>query len=146
MPQIGKHVILSIDLKSERRIPINKELFAWAIENLLKNALDAIDSKNGNSRVHIEAHEHNSNYIIDVTDTGKGIEKKLRNEIFNPGYSTKKRGWGLGLSLTRRIIEDYHSGRIYVNKSVPGEGTTFRIMLPVDENGKQEIKERHKTA
>ena len=148
MPQIGKHVTLSMELNSERRIPVNKELFAWAIENLLKNALDAIDSRNGNNddSVHIEAREYNNSYIIDVTDTGKGIEKKLRSEIFNPGYSTKKRGWGLGLSLTRRIIEDYHKGRIYVYKSVPGEGTTFRLVLPLGENGKLAAGRRKKAA
>ncbi len=137
MPQHGKHVTLSMDVRSERRIPINPELFAWAIENLLKNSLDAIDSKNGNARVHIETHEHNNHYVIDVTDTGKGIEKKHKKEIFNPGYSTKKRGWGLGLSLTRRIVEEYHKGRIFVYKSAPGEGTTFRMMLPVNGNARK---------
>ncbi len=137
MPQIGKHVELSLDVKSDRRIPINSELFAWAIENLLKNSLDAIESRSPNARVHIEAHEYNDHYIIDVTDTGKGIVKKHKSEIFNPGYSTKKRGWGLGLSLTRRIVEDYHKGKIFVYKSTPGEGTTFRMMLPMNGNDRK---------
>ncbi|MFO8029880.1 MAG: HAMP domain-containing sensor histidine kinase [Cyclonatronaceae bacterium] len=144
MPQIGKHVTLSLDMRSEKRIPINPELFAWAIENLLKNALDAIDTKNRAARVHIEADEHNGQYVIDVTDTGKGIEKKHKKEIFNPGYSTKKRGWGLGLSLTKRIVEEYHNGRIFVQRSVPGEGTTFRMILPMNGDRKKE-KNRQET-
>lgn len=138
MPQIGKHVTLSIELKSEKKIPINQELFAWAIENLLKNSLDAIDSKSRNAMVHIEAHEHNGQYVIDVTDSGKGMKKKMRKEIFNPGFSTKKRGWGLGLSLTRRIVEDYHKGKVFVHRSVPGEGTTIRLIFPEFENGRQD--------
>ncbi len=131
IPQIGKQVKLSVNIESEKRIPINKELFAWAIENLLKNSLDAIDPKNGDGRVHIHTYEQNNHYVIDISDTGKGIEKKFRSEIFNPGYSTKNRGWGLGLSLSRRIVEDYHKGRIFVHKSNPGKGTTFRLMFPV---------------
>ncbi len=137
MPQIGKHVTLSLDVRSDKRIPVNQELFAWAIENLLKNSLDAIDTKNGNARVHIETHEHNNSYVIDVTDTGKGIENKNKKEIFNPGFSTKKRGWGLGLSLTRRIVEEYHKGKIFVYKSTPGEGTTFRMIFPMDDNSRK---------
>ncbi|TVQ70671.1 MAG: sensor histidine kinase [Balneolaceae bacterium] len=135
MPQIGKHVTLSLDVRSDKRVPINQELFAWAIENLLKNSLDAIDTRNSDARVHIQAYEHNNHYVIDVTDTGKGIEKKHKKEIFNPGYSTKKRGWGLGLSLTRRIVEEYHKGKIFVHKTSPGGGTTFRMMFPMNGNG-----------
>lgn len=131
MPQLGKHVTLSLDVRSDKRVPINQELFSWAIENLLKNSLDAIETRSPNARVHIVAHEHNNTYVIDVTDTGKGIEKKNKKEIFNPGFSSKKRGWGLGLSLTRRIVEDYHKGRIFVYKTAPGEGTTFRMILPL---------------
>ncbi len=131
MPQIGKHVTLTMDIRSDKKIPLNPELFAWALENLLKNSLDAIDKNSSEARVHVEAYEHNGYYVIDVNDTGKGIEKKYRSEIFNPGYSTKKRGWGLGLSLTRRIVEEYHQGKIFIHKSVPGEGTTFRLMLPM---------------
>ena len=129
MPQLGKHVTLSMDIRSDKRIPINQELFAWALENLLKNSLDAIDKSSSDASVHVEAHEHHGYYVIDITDTGKGVEKKYRSEIFNPGFSTKKRGWGLGLSLTRRIVEEYHKGKIFVHKSVPGEGTTFRMMF-----------------
>ncbi len=143
MPQFGKHVTLSLDVRSDRRVPINQELFAWAMENLLKNSLDAIDAKSRNARVHIEAHEHNNSYIIDVSDTGKGIEKRNKKEIFNPGYSTKKRGWGLGLSLTRRIVEEYHKGKIFVHRTAPGEGTTFRMIFPVQGNGKKPSSEHN---
>lgn len=136
MPQIGKQVALTMEIRSDKRIPINPELFAWALENLLKNSLDAIDKNSEDARVHIETHEHNDYYVIDVSDNGKGIEKKYRSEIFNPGYSTKRRGWGLGLSLTRRIVEEYHKGRVFVHKSTPGKGTTFRLMIPMaDEQG-----------
>ncbi|MDG5766854.1 HAMP domain-containing sensor histidine kinase [Balneolales bacterium ANBcel1] len=134
LPQLGKQVTLSANITSDKKIPMSQELFAWALENLMKNALDAIDKSRDNARVHVETHEHNGFLIIDVTDTGKGIRKQVRSEIFNPGYSTKKRGWGLGLSLTRRIIEDYHQGKIFVHKSVPGEGTTIRLMMPVSTN------------
>lgn len=136
MPQIEKQQVFSLNILSEKRIPMNQELFAWALENLLKNALDAVDTKNKAASVHIEAFEQNHHYVIDIKDTGPGIEKRHRKEIFNPGYSTKKRGWGLGLSLTRRIIEEYHNGKVFVHRSSPGEGTTFRLIIPLSSNDK----------
>lgn len=107
---------------------INPTLFDWVIENLLKNALDAMEST-GSIKVVIED-DHNNNIIIDISDTGKGIAKSKFQTVFEPGFSTKKRGWGLGLSLSKRITENYHSGKIFVHESVLGKGTTFRIMLP----------------
>lgn len=107
---------------------INPTLFDWVIENLLKNALDAMESK-GSIHVIVEE-DSNNNIIIDITDSGKGIPKSKFSTVFEPGYSTKRRGWGLGLSLSKRIIENYHSGKIYVLDSLPGKGTTFRIILP----------------
>jgi signal transduction histidine kinase len=95
MPQIGKHVALSLDVRSDRRVPINQELFAWAIENLLKNSLDAIDSRSSNARVHIETHEHNNNYIIDVTDTGKGSRKGTKRRFSIRATAQRKGGGGL---------------------------------------------------
>ncbi|MDI6400502.1 HAMP domain-containing sensor histidine kinase [Balneolaceae bacterium ANBcel3] len=142
MPQVGKHVELNMDIQSDRRIPMSPELFTWALENLLKNALDAIDKTCTEARVDIVAHEYNGHYVIDVSDTGKGIAKSIKNEIFDPGFSTKKRGWGLGLSLTRRIVEQYHGGRVFVHKSVPGKGTTIRMLLPL-EHSKKKTKEIH---
>jgi signal transduction histidine kinase len=106
---------------------INSELFEWVIENLTKNALDAIENSAGSITFDIE--EKGSHVFIDVTDTGKGIDLRFKKDIFRPGYSTKRRGWGLGLSLSKRIIETYHRGKLFVKDSEPGKGTTFRIRL-----------------
>ncbi len=105
---------------------MNQALFAWVIENLCKNAVDAMEGQ-GSITFHIE--EKGCKVRIDVTDTGKGILKSKFKTVFNPGYTTKKRGWGLGLSLVKRIIESYHGGKIYVKSSEIGKGTTFRIEL-----------------
>ncbi len=105
---------------------ISPTLFDWVIENLLKNALDAMEGK-GDIQVLIE--NHPAHLTIDISDTGKGIPKRLQEKIFRPGFSTKKRGWGLGLSLARRIIQDYHKGRLTVKSSEANKGTTFRIWL-----------------
>jgi len=105
---------------------LSPPLFDWVIENLLKNALDAMEGK-GNIIVTIK--DTASQIIIDVADSGKGISKANINKVFNPGFTTKKRGWGLGLTLTKRIIEQYHKGHIYVLNSELGKGTTFRIVL-----------------
>ena len=105
---------------------INIPLFDWVIENLLKNALDAIEGKGS---IKIDIRDETAQVIIDVTDTGKGISHKNIPQVFKPGFTTKKRGWGLGLSLSKRIIEQYHKGELYVKHSEPGKGTTFRIVL-----------------
>ncbi|WP_298732523.1 ATP-binding protein [uncultured Chitinophaga sp.] len=105
---------------------ISPPLFDWVVENLLKNALDAMEGK-GAIDIHIESHP--ADIIVDIADTGKGIPKAYYEKVFKPGFSTKKRGWGLGLSLAKRIIEDYHKGRLYVKSSELTKGTTFRILL-----------------
>lgn len=105
---------------------INTALFEWVVENLMKNSLDALQG-HGSIDVHISADEHH--VMIDVRDTGKGIPKGNWKRIFEPGFTTKTRGWGLGLSLSRRIVEEYHQGRIAVVDSEPGKGTTIRITL-----------------
>lgn len=105
---------------------ISGPLFDWVIENLLKNALDAI---NGKGTINIKIKNLRGQIVVDIKDSGKGISKKNLAKIFNPGYSTKKRGWGLGLSLAKRIIEKYHKGQLYVKSSEIGKGTTFRIVL-----------------
>lgn len=107
-------------------VPVNAHLFSWVIENLIKNAIDAMS---GQGKISISLFEEKQNVIIDVSDTGKGIPKSHFKAIFNPGYTSKKRGWGLGLSLSRRIIKEYHRGRIYVKHSYPHRDTTFRIVL-----------------
>lgn len=105
---------------------MNDSLFAWVIENLTKNAVDAME---GQGEITFQVEERDKVVRIDVTDTGKGIAKSKFKTVFNPGYTTKKRGWGLGLSLVKRIIESYHGGRIFVKNSEAGKGTTFRIEL-----------------
>jgi signal transduction histidine kinase len=127
IPQTGKKVQLSLEHKSPITAQINSELFEWVIENLVKNGLDAIES--GSGKITITLSERQNFVNIDVTDTGKGIDMTYRKEVFRPGFSTKKRGWGLGLSLSQRIIETYHSGKLTLKDSKPGIGTTFRIKL-----------------
>ncbi len=112
--------------ESEINIDLNAELYGWVIENLLKNAIDAMAGK-GSIAVHIN--KDNEKAIITVSDTGKGVAKSKYNKVFKPGYTSKKRGWGLGLSLSKRIIEDYHNGKIFIKKSELGKGTTFEIQL-----------------
>ncbi|MDR6196840.1 PAS domain-containing sensor histidine kinase [Siphonobacter sp. SORGH_AS_0500] len=109
-------------------IPINRYLFEWVIENLCKNAVDAME---GVGELRIQMTEKPGQIVIDISDTGKGIPKSNWKQVFNPGFSTKKRGWGLGLTLAKRIIENYHKGKLFVKNSEPGKGTTFRITLPV---------------
>jgi nitrogen-specific signal transduction histidine kinase len=106
---------------------INRELFEWVIENLTKNALDAIENSTG--KITYDIQDKASYITIDVADTGKGLDMRHKKDIFRPGFSTKMRGWGLGLSLSKRIIETYHKGKLFVKESVPNEGTTFRIRL-----------------
>ena len=108
---------------------INSHLFDWVIENLLRNALDAMST--GKGRISAQLTTSDNKVIIDISDTGKGIESNKFKTVFNPGYTTKKRGWGLGLSLAKRIIENYHSGKILVKNSIPNEKTTFSIQLPL---------------
>jgi signal transduction histidine kinase len=127
LPRSGKRVELLLETPDEYRARINRELFEWVVENLTKNALDAMEEPSG--KISFAIAEAGTKLTIDVTDTGKGIDPKFHKEIFRPGYSTKKRGWGLGLSLSKRIIEDYHRGKLFVKSSLPGEGTTFRIRL-----------------
>lgn len=105
---------------------MNDSLFAWVIENLTKNAVDAME---GQGEITFQLEEKEKVVRIDITDTGKGIPKSKFKTVFNPGYTTKKRGWGLGLSLVKRIIESYHGGKIFVKGSEAGKGTTFRIEL-----------------
>jgi signal transduction histidine kinase len=124
----GGKVSFSMNTHGRERIPvkISAPLFDWVIENLLKNALDAME---GRGAIGIDIQEQEKNVVIDVSDTGKGISKQNIGKVFKPGFTTKKRGWGLGLSLSKRIIEQYHKGVLMVRQSEPGKGTTFRIVL-----------------
>lgn len=107
-------------------VPMCSSLFEWVVENLCKNAIDAMD---GQGSITLAAFTDGSLAVVEVTDTGKGIPKNKFHTVFTPGFTTKKRGWGLGLSLAKRIVEEYHHGRIYVKNSEVGRGTTFRIEL-----------------
>lgn len=131
IPQQSKRVALDVEVPRDLYAPLNAELFEWVIENLLKNALDAIETDEG--RIDITASRNGGEILIDVRDTGKGIDRRQWKNVFRPGYSTKKRGWGLGLSLAKRIIEDYHGGSLGLAQSKPGHGTTFRITLPASD-------------
>jgi len=108
-------------------VKINASLFEWVVENLCKNAVDAME---GTGKIVLTLLDEDSRAVIEVTDNGKGIRKKDVKNIFKPGFTTKKRGWGLGLSLAKRIVEEYHKGRIFVKSSEVGVGTTFRIEMP----------------
>lgn len=137
--EVMEHVIEYMDRRTSRRVkirrefgdtdirvPLNASLFEWVVENLCKNAVDAME---GAGCITITVTETPRHAIVDVADTGKGIRRKDLRNVFRPGFTTKRRGWGLGLSLARRIVEEYHHGRIFVLRSEPGRGTTFRIEL-----------------
>ena len=108
-------------------VKMNASLFEWVIENLCKNAVDAME---GRGKIVLSLYDEGQKVVVEVTDNGKGIRKKDIKNVFTPGFTTKKRGWGLGLSLAKRIVEEYHKGRIYVKSSELGVGTTFRIEMP----------------
>lgn len=139
MTDVLEHVIVYMDRRTSNKVQIvrrfpdhevivkmNASLFEWVIENLCKNAVDAME---GSGTITLTLQDDGDQVAIEVADTGKGIKKKDVKNVFTPGFTTKKRGWGLGLSLARRIVEEYHHGRIYVKQSELGKGTTFRIEM-----------------
>jgi signal transduction histidine kinase len=127
-PRISSKVEIQLNTHAENiDAMINKSLFEWVIENICKNAVDAMK---GQGSIHIDIVKESEKFVfVDISDTGKGIEKGMFKRVFNPGFTTRQRGWGLGLTLAKRIIEGYHNGRIFVNASELGRGTTFRIVL-----------------
>jgi len=118
--------IMDFDRNKELRIPMNSALFEWVIENVSKNAIDAME---GSGEITLRITETEKSVLIDVSDTGKGMPKSAYNKIFSPGFTTKQRGWGLGLSLAKRIIEEYHRGKIFVRYSEVGKGSCIRIVM-----------------
>ena len=132
--RISNHIVIDDTRLDgiERQVMLNAPLLRWVIENLLKNAVDAMPS-NGTITFHIHENEHD--VMLDITDTGKGIDNKTQRRIFEPGFTSKDRGWGLGLPLAKRIVEQYHGGKLILKSSQPGVGTTFRIVLKKPENG-----------
>ena len=130
LPHLGKTVALRFEPSDEPiEAEINLDLIQWVFENLIRNAADAIERHEG--EITIRAYPFRGSVQIDLKDNGKGIDPKIRKDIFRPGFSTKQRGWGLGLSLAKRIVEEYHGGKIWIRESSP-EGTTFSIRLPVE--------------
>jgi len=134
--RVSKNISFEMSGNPHLNAGLNVPLFDWVIENLLKNAVNAIDGK-GSIKVEITGNKIKNQVFIDVTDTGKGIPRSKFDTVFQPGYTTRKRGWGLGLSLTKRMIENYHNGQIFVKDSEVGKGTTFRIVLKNTRNDKQ---------
>jgi signal transduction histidine kinase len=123
---------------TELQVPLNRALFSWVIENLIRNAIDAME---GEGALTLEMITEGDEVHVDVTDTGKGMPASQHHTVFQPGFTTKKRGWGLGLSLSKRIVEQYHNGKIFVKRSAPGKGTTFRITLRTGELGSALVSE-----
>ncbi len=129
LPHLGRKVEIVRNIKKDVRSEINLDLFQWVIENLLKNAAESIETKEG--RIVIDMRYHTGKKIvITVADNGKGMTGKQKRQVFHPGFTTKKRGWGLGLSLCKRIIEEYHEGKIFIKDTAPGKGSTFLIDIP----------------
>ncbi|MDE5826711.1 MAG: GHKL domain-containing protein, partial [Duncaniella sp.] len=127
--RISRRITLTVTPWNEPLIvTLSPPLTEWVMENLIKNAVDAME---GSGSITITIRSEKNKAVIEISDTGKGIARKNQKAIFNPGFTTKSRGWGLGLTLTKRIIEDYHGGLIYVKKSELGVGTTFAIELPL---------------
>ncbi len=128
LPHLGRKVDIIREFGKEKyKSKINVDLFTWVLENLIKNAAEAIEQKKG--EIHINIYEEKGKLIITIKDNGKGMNNKLKKQVFNPGFTTKTRGWGLGLSLCKRIIEQYHNGKIFIKESHIGNGTTFQIEL-----------------
>ena len=126
----SRTVVIMLHASAEKvMLNLNVSLFEWVIENLCKNAVDALEGRSG--RIDIYVIQKEQTVVIDLVDTGKGIRQKDMKNVFRPGFTTKQRGWGLGLSLARRIVEEYHHGKIFVKQSEVGQGTTFRVILPV---------------
>ncbi|HHS12848.1 MAG TPA: HAMP domain-containing histidine kinase [bacterium] len=136
-PQTDRRVEIREFYEPVPRVALNPDIFQWAVENLLKNSLDAMDKKHGLIEVRLGTEAEGRRLFVEIRDNGRGMDKRQKRRVFHPGYSTKKRGWGLGLSLSKRIVEDYHGGLLYVRESHPGEGTVMRLEFKVPAGEKQ---------
>ena len=132
LPNKGTGVVIKENLEQLVPAKANAELISWVVENLLKNSLEAVDPKHGSIEVSTHLDRQKKTISIQVTDNGKGILPRHQKKIFKPGYTTKKRGWGLGLSLAKRIVEEYHLGKISLKESIPNERTTIRVSIPIE--------------
>ena len=127
--RVSKHVEMTLDAGVDAGdLPMSRALFSWVLENLIRNAVDAMD---GEGALVIRAHWREDTFTVDVEDNGKGMAKAVARRVFQPGFTTKSRGWGLGLSLAKRIVEEVHQGQIAVVATEPGKGTTFRMEFRV---------------
>jgi signal transduction histidine kinase len=131
--RISSKVSIEVELQEGQtyRALLNESLFEWVIENLCKNAVDAM---NGRGSINIKLYRQKQNILVEISDTGKGMSRSQQRKAFSPGYTTKSRGWGLGLTLVKRIVEEYHSGRISIKSSAVGRGTIFKVVLPGKES------------
>ncbi len=128
-PQMGRKVTILEKFHKVPQVALNTALFQWAVENVMKNSLDAMDKETGIIEVRLGFEEKEKQIFVEIKDNGKGMDSSQKKRVFKPGYSTKKRGWGLGLTLSKRIVEEYHNGKLFVKESKPGGGTTVRIEL-----------------
>jgi signal transduction histidine kinase len=131
LPYAGSGVTIIENLENLVPVKVNAELLSWVIENLLKNSLEAVDPKQGTIRVSTKLDQDKKNINVEISDNGRGIPSREQKKVFKPGYTTKKRGWGLGLSLAKRIVEEYHLGRIFLKESIPDQRTTFLMIIPI---------------
>ncbi len=129
LPKTGNPIELIENYGEVKPVPLNRELFEWAVENLVKNAIDAVKGKKGRIEITTTPLSGKKRVAIDISDNGAGITAKRCNDVFKAGYSTKKRGWGLGLNFAKRIIEEYHHGRLFIKETHIGKGTTMRIII-----------------
>jgi signal transduction histidine kinase len=130
LPHAGSGVVIRENLGNLVPVRVNTELLSWVIENLLRNSLEAVDPKQGVIQISTKLGKDKKDITIEVYDNGRGIPSSEQKKIFKPGYTSKKRGWGLGLSLAKRIVEEYHLGKIFLKESIPNERTTFLIIIP----------------
>jgi signal transduction histidine kinase len=126
--RLGKKITLSLEMEGAKASNHNQQLISWVLENMIKNSADAMD---GTGVIAVEKKIQSGRAVVRIRDTGRGIAPADQRKIFEPGFTSKSRGWGLGLSLAKRIVEEYHGGKLTLEQSIPGEGTTFKISLPL---------------
>ena len=129
LPNMQRKITLTFHSHQQIKLSLNEDLFEWVLENLIKNSVDAMEDHGGQIALTMSSNPEKNHVYLDIEDNGKGISPQQKKNIFKPGFSSKKRGWGLGLSLARRIIEQYHGGKLFLKESRLGMGSTFRIVL-----------------
>jgi hypothetical protein len=130
LPDLGRSVSVRENYGVVPPVNANRDLLEWVVENLLVNAMNALEGKAGSIEIKLQRRPETETVELEITDSGRGMTPEEQRRAFEPGFTTKKRGWGLGLALAKRIVEDYHGGRIFIRQSAPGKGTTFVIRFP----------------